>query len=58
MLLEPVHSDDEFISCTIWESESNTKAFESSEIYREVFGKIKDATTKAPYQKYYKAAKP
>ncbi|MEO5999696.1 MAG: antibiotic biosynthesis monooxygenase [Chitinophagaceae bacterium] len=53
MLLEPVNSDDEFISCTVWKSEADTKAFESSSIYNEVFGKIKAATIKSPYQKYY-----
>ena len=52
-LFEPVQSDDEFISCTIWERESDTKAFETSEVYPKLFGKIKAATSKPPHQKYY-----
>lgn len=53
MLFEPVQSDDEFISCTIWEKEADTRTFEASDAYPKVFGKIKAATTKPPQQKYY-----
>ncbi len=31
LLLEPLEDSDEFISCTIWNSESDTKAFESGD---------------------------
>ena len=56
MLLEPLNKDDEFISCTIWKSQADTSAFESSAIYREVFGKIKVVTATPPQQKYYTAS--
>lgn len=53
MLLDPVQKSDDFISCSIWESESDIKAFESSEAYPSAIGKIKAAAAKAPSQKYY-----
>jgi heme-degrading monooxygenase HmoA len=57
MLLEPAEGD-EFISCTIWNSEADIKAFESSPSYPDVFGRIRAAAAKPPMQKYYNVKKP
>ena len=54
-LLEPLEVGDDFISCSIWHNETDTRAFESSASYPEVFAKIKAIATKPPMQKYYMA---
>lgn len=53
MLMVPGHSDDEYISCSIWKNDEYTKTFEESDAYPEVFNKIKAMTIGAPHQKYY-----
>ncbi|MEJ7739811.1 MAG: antibiotic biosynthesis monooxygenase [Chitinophagaceae bacterium] len=53
MLLVPGHSDDEYISCTIWKNDEYIKDFEKSDAYPDVFEKIKAMAVGAPKQKYY-----
>jgi hypothetical protein len=39
-LLEPVDKEDEFISCTMWESQADGDIYEASGIYGEAVDKI------------------
>ncbi len=55
LLLEPEENGDEFISLTLWQNEDDIKAFEATEVYKKVLGRIKEFATKAQ-QKYYKVA--
>ena len=54
ILLEPEDETQEFISYTSWDSEADLKAFEESQAYQSVIGRIKQVAT-AAYQKHYKA---
>ena len=51
-LLEPV-TDDEFIACTIWETEEHAKAYESSGAAREVADLLRPAFAGPPELKTY-----
>ncbi len=53
LLLEPAEGSDEFISSSLWESEADIKAFETSAAYPAIIGRIKEMTSKQPVQKYY-----
>ena len=53
LLLEPAEGSDEFISFSLWESEADIKAFESSAEYPAVIGRLKEIVSKPPVQKYY-----
>ncbi len=39
-LLEPIETEDEFISCTMWESEADGDIYEASGVYGEAVDKI------------------
>ncbi|MBE7169685.1 MAG: antibiotic biosynthesis monooxygenase [Williamsia sp.] len=52
LFLESEKAPEEFISCTVWETEEDLKAFEESPEYRQVIGRIKQLATRAE-QKYY-----
>jgi heme-degrading monooxygenase HmoA len=40
-LLEPVEEEDEFISCTMWESQADGDIYEASGVYGEAVEKIR-----------------
>ena len=52
-LLEPVDGNDEFISHSLWDDESDIKRFEASTEYIAAIGRIKEIVSKPPLQKYY-----
>ena len=52
MFLEPEGGGDQYISCTVWESEQDLKAFESSPEYGKVIAKIRELAEKVE-QMYY-----
>ncbi len=53
LLLEPAEGSEEFISFSLWEAESDIKAFEEGTEYPAVIGRIKEIVSKPPVQKYY-----
>jgi heme-degrading monooxygenase HmoA len=40
-LLEPVEEEDEYVSCTVWESQADADIYESSGVYGENVDKIR-----------------
>lgn len=42
-LLEPVEKEDDFISCTMWESQADGDIYEASGLYEEALEKIEHA---------------
>ena len=52
-LLEPSDGSNEFISYSLWEDESDIKAFEASDDYLPVISRVKELVSKPPVQKYY-----
>lgn len=52
-LLEPVESEDDFISCTMWESQADGDIYEASGLYEEALGKIEHAFAKSAILKSY-----
>ena len=57
MFLEPVSADDDFISCTLWESKENGDAYEASGTYKELVGKVVHTLAKPPVVKSYEVKK-
>lgn len=55
LLLEPAEEEAAFISFSLWETEADIKAFETSNAYPSVFGRMKELAIRAPEQKYYTA---
>lgn len=53
LLLEPTDGSNEFISYSLWEDESDIKAFEESNEYPPVIARIKELVSRPPVQKYY-----
>ena len=39
-LLEPVEGEDEYVSCTVWESQADSEIYESSGLYGEQLATI------------------
>ena len=56
MLLEPVNVAEEFISCTMWQTQADAEAYESSGTYQEMLDKVKGLLSKVPVLKSYEAA--
>jgi len=52
-LLEPADGSNEFISYSLWEDESDVKAFEASDDYLPAISRVKEFVSKPPLQKYY-----
>ncbi|MEP6949178.1 MAG: antibiotic biosynthesis monooxygenase [Ginsengibacter sp.] len=53
LLPEPADGNDEFISYSLWEDESDIKKFEASTDYVAVIDRVKEIVSKPPLQKYY-----
>jgi len=53
LLLEPKDNEEEFISFSLWEHESDLRNFETSADYPPVIGRIKEMVCRPPVQKYY-----
>jgi len=53
MFLEPVSEEDDFISCTLWESQESGDAYEASGTYKEMVGKIVHTLAAPPEVKSY-----
>ena len=54
LFLESAENSEEFISYSLWENESDIKAFEASPDYVKAINRVKEFASKAPVQKYYK----
>ena len=52
MFLQAENDQEQFISCSIWESEKDLKAFEESQAYGQVMGRIR-ALAETAEQQYY-----
>ena len=57
MFLEPVSEEDDFISCTLWESKENGDAYEASGTYKELVGKVVHTLAAPPVVKSYEIQK-
>ena len=57
MFLEPISEEDDFISCTLWESKENGDAYEASGTYKEMVGKIAHTLAAPPVVKSYEVKK-
>ena len=57
LFLEPEAVGEPFISCTVWETAEDLKAFESSAEYGKVISKIKELAQRVE-QKYYGVVNP
>ncbi len=57
MFLEPVSEEDDFISCTLWESKENGDAYEASGTYKEMVGTIVHTLAAPPVVKSYEVKK-
>lgn len=52
LFLQAESDQHQFISCSMWESANDLKAFEESQEYRQVIGRIKALAEKAEQQYY------
>ena len=57
MFLEPVSEEDDFISCTLWDSKADGDAYEASGTYKEMVGKIMHTLAAPPMVKSYEVKK-
>jgi heme-degrading monooxygenase HmoA len=54
-LLEPLDAEDNYVACTLWESEAHAKAYEQSGAAQEIAGLIRSAFAGPPQLKTYRA---
>lgn len=52
MFLQSEKNAEQFISCSIWESKEDLEAFEESQEYQQVIGKVKELAQKVEQQYY------
>jgi len=57
-LLEPLVEGDEFLACTIWQTEEQARAYETSGAAAEVAGLIRSAFAGPPELKSYRTRSP
>ena len=57
MFLEPVSEEDDFISCTLWESKENGDAYEASGTYKGLVCKVVHTLAAPPVVKSYEVKK-
>lgn len=54
LFLESTEDNEEFISYSLWENESDIKEFEASPDYLKAINRVKELVSRAPVQKYFR----
>ena len=54
-MLEPVDNNDDYISMTLWDSQEDADAYQSSGVYKQLVDRVRDSFASAPVLKVYSA---